>query len=69
MIALIGKLTVAHPEEERARYKLVRRDTMQDVLGLILSANAESGLCLMRIRDGESVEYNFGPDGLRIVPR
>jgi len=61
------KLTAVDPENERARYKIVRRDTMQDVPGLILSANVETGLCLMRQSNGSSQEFNFGPDGLRIV--
>ena len=62
------RLTAADPESERARYKIVRRDLMQDVPGLILSASVESGLCLLRQPDGASQEFNFGPDGLRIVP-
>jgi hypothetical protein len=61
------KLTAVDPESERARYKIVRRDTLQDVPGLILSANVETGLCLLRQSSGTSQEFNFGPDGLRIV--
>ncbi len=61
------KLTAIDPESERARYKIVRRDTMQDVPGLILSANVETGLCLVRQLNGNSQEFNFGADGLRIV--
>lgn len=61
------KLTAIDPESERARYKIVRRDTMQDVPGLILSASVETGLCLLRHSNGASQEFNFGHDGLRIV--
>jgi hypothetical protein len=61
------KLTAVDPESERRRYKIVRRDTMEDVPGLILSANVESGLCLVRLSNGASQEFNFGPEGLRIV--
>jgi hypothetical protein len=61
------KLTAVDPESERRRYKIVRRDTMEDVPGLILSANVEAGLCLLRLSNGASQELNFGPDGLRIV--
>jgi hypothetical protein len=61
------KLTAVDPESERRRYKIVRRDTMEDVPGLILSANVETGLCLLRHSNGASQEFNFGPDGLRIV--
>jgi hypothetical protein len=61
------KLTAADPESDRRRYKVVRRDTMEDVPGLILSASVESGLCLLRLANGASQEFNFGPNGLRIV--
>ena len=61
------KLTALDPESERARYKIVRRDTMDDVPGLILSASVETGLCLLRSANGASQEYNFGPDGFRIA--
>jgi len=61
------KLTAVDPESERQRYKIVRCDTMADVPGLILSANVETGLCLMRSSNGASQEFSFGPDGLRIV--
>jgi hypothetical protein len=62
------KLTAVDPENERRRYKIVRRDTMEDVPGLILSASIETGLCLLRLSSGASQEFNFGPEGLRIVP-
>lgn len=61
------KLTAVDAESERRRYKIVRRDTMADVPGLILSASVETGLCLLRGSNGASQEFNFGPDGLRIV--
>ncbi|MGH7030001.1 MAG: hypothetical protein ACREEZ_06205 [Stellaceae bacterium] len=61
------KLTAFDPESERRRYKIVRCDTMADVPGLILSASIETGLCLLRQSNGASQEFNFGPDGLRIV--
>jgi len=61
------KLTAVDSEEERARYKIVRRDTMDDVPGLILSASVETGLCLLRLSNGASQEYNFGPSGLCIA--
>jgi hypothetical protein len=61
------KLTAVDPEAERRRYKIVRRDTFDDVPGLILSASVDTGLCLLRLANGASQEHNFGPDGLRIV--
>lgn len=63
------KLTAVDPESERARYKIVRRDTLADVPGLILAANVETGLCIVRDAAGASIEHNFGPDGLSIVVR
>jgi hypothetical protein len=61
------KLTALDPESIRRRYKIVRRDLLTDVPGLILSASVETGLCLLRDASGASQEHNFGPDGLRIV--
>ncbi len=61
------KLTAIDSESDRRRYKVVRCDTMEDVPGLILSASVETGLCLLRLANGESQEFNFGPNGLRIV--
>lgn len=61
------KLTAVDPENERRRYKIVRCDTMEDIPGLILSASVETGLCLVRLANGASQEFNFGPEGLRIV--
>lgn len=64
------KLTAVDSEEERARFKIVRRDTMADVPGLILSASVETGLCLLRNPKTEaSQEYNFGQSGLCIARR
>jgi hypothetical protein len=61
------RFTAADPEDERARYKVVRTDTMMDVPGLILSADPVTGLCMMRDATGETKEYNFGPRGLVII--
>ena len=61
------RLTAVDSESERRRYKIVRCDTLADVPGLILSASVETGLCLLRQSNGVSQEFNFGPDGLRIV--
>jgi hypothetical protein len=61
------ELTATDANSERARYKVVRRDTMDDVPGFILRASVETGLCLLQDACGTSQEHNFGPDGLRIV--
>lgn len=63
------KLTAIDPESERELYKIVRRDLMIDVPGLILSANADAGQCILRLSNGASQEYNYGPGGLMIVLR
>lgn len=63
------KLTATDPESERELYKIVRRDLMIDVPGLILSANADAGVCILRLSNGASQEYNYGPGGLMIVLR
>ena len=42
---------------------------MIDVPGLILSANADAGVCILRLSNGASQEYNYGPGGLMIVLR
>ena len=60
-------LSAADLESERARYTVVRLDTFAIVPGLILAANCDTGLCLMRNEKGEAVEHSFGPNGLRIV--
>ena len=61
------RLTASDPESERARYKIVKRDSFADVPGLILSADVETGLCILRNTNGEAQEYNFGADAIRIV--
>jgi hypothetical protein len=55
------KLTAVDPQVEPTRYKIVRADTTQDMPGLILWANVEASLCLLR---SSSI---LGPDGLRLV--
>ena len=61
-------LTGHDPESTRVRYKIVRRDSLADVPGLILSASESTGLCLLRDTNGAIQEYSFGPNGLSIVP-
>jgi hypothetical protein len=72
------KLTPDDPESERARYTIVRRDSFADALpgGPILSANVNTGVALLRPpkssheeKNPVPKEFNFGPDGFRIVPR
>lgn len=65
------RLTAVDPESERANYVIVRRDFVNPcvVEGLILSASQETGQCLLRLPDGTAQEFNFGPEGLRIMRR
>lgn len=60
-------LSAADPESERRRYVIVRLDKMEIVPGLILAANCDTGMCLLRVGDGEPAEHHFGPNGLRII--
>jgi hypothetical protein len=60
-------LSAANPESERRQFMVVRLDTMEIVPGLILAANCETGMCLLRDTRGDSKEHHFGPHGLRIV--
>jgi hypothetical protein len=64
---LPNKLSAADPESERRRYAVVRLDMMAIVPGLILAANCDSGMCLLRDGNSEPKEHHFGPGGLRIV--
>lgn len=57
------------PEIERARWKVVRLDSGNDVPGLILLATIGTGKCSMRRPDGYVDELDFGPDAIRIVRR
>jgi hypothetical protein len=66
-IGVPQSLSTADPESERRRYAVVRLDTMAVVPGLIMIANCETGMCVMRDDKGESKEHHFGPGGLRIV--
>ena len=66
------KLTADDPESKRALYKIVRRDTFEDIPGLILTADTTSGICLMRVVEygaTKDVEHNYGPEGFSIIPR
>lgn len=68
------KLTTAEPESERALWRVVRLDNHETLPGLIVTADAATGLALMQVRpkaDGDlgQQEFALGPNGLRIVPR
>jgi hypothetical protein len=58
-------------EKIRGRYRIVRLDFINGgvVDGDIISASEKTGLCLVRLKPDVTKDYNFGPDGLRIVGR
>jgi hypothetical protein len=79
--ALPRRLDSAQPEEERARWRVVRLDTCAPLDGDIYSADADSGVAEMRergpdeIKDGvrkptyRFVTHQLGPGGIAIVRR
>jgi hypothetical protein len=62
-------LTPAMSQDERDRYKVIRRDTFEEITDMILSAYTETGNCMFRGKDGAPDERQFGADGIRIVRR
>lgn len=63
------KLPFDLPEAERRRWRIVRLDTHQDLAGLILSADVDSGACVMKEASGAAKDYALGPGGLAIIGR
>jgi hypothetical protein len=63
------KLVQDMPEAERARWRIVRLDTHQDLPGLILSADADAGVVTMKGADGAAKDYSLGSGGFAIVGR
>jgi hypothetical protein len=74
------KLPAETPEAERLRWRAIRLDTHVELNGLILSADCDTGQCVMRVRgpdqiagDGtrtpgyRTVDYNLGPGGLALI--
>jgi hypothetical protein len=54
--------------ETKAALKIIRRDSLTDVEGIIISANEETGECCLQV-GGETKTLSFGPNGIRIVGR
>ena len=63
------KLTGEDCEALRRRYRIVRADTFQELPGLILSADADSGVCVMKLANGEAKDFSLGAGGLIIAGR
>ncbi len=55
-------------DADKRRWKIVRTDKYEDVPGMIVAADEESGECSMFL-GGETRAMNFGPCGIRIVRR
>lgn len=75
-------LTPEQPEEERRRWVAVRLDTHETLPGLILAANADTGIAVMRVVVRYDVseagvrtavceprDYSLGANGLMLVRR
>ena len=62
------KLESHDSAEIKARWKIVRRDTYDDVEGEIVAADEASGECSLHI-SGETKAFHFGPDMIAIVRR
>jgi hypothetical protein len=67
------KLAADQPETERRRWRIVRLDTHEELPGLILSADCDSGACVMSVKkpDGavEAEHLSFGPGAIIIIRR
>lgn len=53
---------------EKARWKIVRTDTYEDVDGVIIAADEDTGECCVQV-GGETKTLSFGPRGIRIIGR
>lgn len=67
------KLESHQSAADKARWKIVRRDTFAEVPGQILSADEDTGKCSVSVSDGNggttTQELDFGPGGMAIVGR
>ncbi len=63
------KIPQETPEALRRLWRIVRLDTHQELPGLILSADCDSGVAVMKQGDGTAKDWSLGPGGLAIVVR
>jgi hypothetical protein len=76
------KLAQGAPEAERRRWRIIRLDTHAEMPGEIVSADVDSGVCVMRERGPDEVDaeggrkptyktsnYSLGPGGFAIIGR
>lgn len=56
------------PEEEKRKWKIVRRDNCANVEGRIIAADEDTGECCLFVAGGAQ-PFSFGPKGFWIVKR
>jgi hypothetical protein len=66
---LPDQLTQFDDPQTRAQFKVVRLDSGEDLPGEIISASTITGLCLMKLDENTTRNYDLGKGGLRIVAR
>jgi hypothetical protein len=66
---LVRKLTPDLPEAVRRLWRIVRLDTHLELAGEVVSADADTGVAMMKEASGDTKEYCLGPGGLAIVGR
>ena len=57
-----------HSTSDKARWRIVRTDSYEDVDGEIVSADEQTGECTVSV-GGETKTLSFGPGGIRLVGR
>lgn len=63
------KLESWQPLETKQRWKLVRTEDYMDIkCNAIITADESTGECCIEV-NGENVTQNYGPNGIRILPR
>jgi hypothetical protein len=62
------KLESWHTSADKARWKLVRTDTLTDVEGDIVSADEADGKFCVQVGD-DLRSFDLGPGGIRIIRR
>ncbi len=62
------KLESWHSSEDKRLWKIVRADSLTDVPGEIVTADEDTGECIVHV-GAETKTLSFGPGGIRIVAR
>jgi hypothetical protein len=66
----VMKIESGQTTESKHQWKIVRRDSCADVAGEIVSADEQTGECVVQIAGEEKPRsLSFGPDGIRLVGR